>query len=60
MLSSTVAVLIPIELSLADKLEILQRLDRYSNWRSLDEKRYCLACGKIIDGRNFQIGWRHS
>ena len=42
--------LAPIELSSAEKLEILQRLDRYRKWRSLDEKRYCLACGQIIDG----------
>ena len=40
----------PIELSDTEKLEILQRLDRYRKWHSLAEKRYCLACGHIIDG----------
>lgn len=40
----------PIELPDADKLEILQRLDRYRKWPSLEEKRYCLACGQIITG----------
>jgi hypothetical protein len=47
--------LAPIELSGAEKLEMLQRLDRYRKWRSLDEKRYCLACGQIIEGREIQV-----
>ena len=45
----------PIQLGDADKLQILRHLDRYRNWRSLDEKRYCLACGKIIQGHDVQI-----
>jgi hypothetical protein len=45
----------PIELSGAEKLEILQRLDRFRKWRSLDEKRYCLACGHIIDGHEILV-----
>ena len=44
-----------IELSGAEKLEMLQRFDRYRKWRSLDEKRYCLACGQIIEGRDIMI-----
>jgi hypothetical protein len=47
--------LTPIELSGADKLEILQRLDRYRKWRCLDEKRYCLACGQVIDGNGILV-----
>jgi hypothetical protein len=47
--------LAPIELSGAEKLEMLQRLDRYRKWRSLDEKRYCLACGQIIEGRDILV-----
>ena len=47
----------PIELNTADKLEILQRLDRYRRWRSLDDKRYCLACGQVINGHDiFVVG----
>jgi hypothetical protein len=38
-----------------DKLEILRHLDRYRTWRSLDEKRYCLACGRIINGHDIQV-----
>ena len=47
--------LAPIELGTAEKLEILQRHDRYRKWHSLDEKRYCLACGQIIDGREILV-----
>jgi hypothetical protein len=47
----------PIELSDAEKLEILQRLDRYRKWPSLEEQRYCLACGQVIDGHGiFVVG----
>jgi hypothetical protein len=48
-------ILAPIEVSGADKLEILRRLDRYRKWQSLDEKRYCLACGQIIEGRDILV-----
>jgi hypothetical protein len=49
------SLLASIELSGAEKLEILQRLDRYRKWQSLEEKRYCLACGQIIEGRDIQV-----
>jgi hypothetical protein len=39
----------------AEKLEALRRLDQFRHWRSLDEKRYCLVCGKIITGRQIQV-----
>jgi hypothetical protein len=45
----------PINLSDEDKLEILQRLDQLRWWHSLDEKRYCLVCGKIIIGQEIQV-----
>ena len=47
--------LTPIEVSPAEKLELLQRLDRYRKWRSLEDQRYCLACGQIIQGRDILI-----
>jgi hypothetical protein len=47
--------LAPIELVAADKLEVLQGLDRYRKWRSLDEKRYCLACGRVIEGGDILV-----
>ena len=47
--------LAPLELAEKDKLEVLQRLDQFRTWRSLDEKRYCLACSKIITGEQIQV-----
>jgi hypothetical protein len=49
------ATLSPIQFADADKLQILGHLDRHRTWRSLDEKRYCLACGNLIQGRDIQI-----
>jgi hypothetical protein len=45
----------PVTLSNDEKLDALRRLDQFRQWRSLDEKRYCLVCGKIITGREIQI-----
>jgi hypothetical protein len=45
----------PVNLSDGDKLEALRRLDQFRPWQSLDEKRYCLVCGKIITGKQIQV-----
>ena len=45
----------PIELSGAEKLEILQRLDRFRKWQSLGDQRYCLTCGEVIDGHSILV-----
>jgi hypothetical protein len=50
-----VALSSPIKLWDSDKLRILQRLDKHRQWRSLDEKRYCLVCGKLITGRDIEV-----
>jgi hypothetical protein len=39
----------------ADKLDALRRLDQFRQWHSLDDKRFCLVCGKIITGRQIQV-----
>ena len=39
----------------ADKLDALRRLDQFRQWHSLEEKRFCLVCGKIITGREIQV-----
>jgi hypothetical protein len=39
----------------ADKLDALRRLDQFRPWHSLDEKRYCLVCGKIITGGQIEL-----
>ena len=44
-----------VELSDEEKLHILQRLDQFREWHSLDEKRYCLVCGEIITGREIRV-----
>jgi hypothetical protein len=45
----------PAPLSDADKLAALRTLDQFREWHSLDEKRYCLVCGKIITGQQIQV-----
>jgi len=45
----------PSALSDADKLDLLRRLDQFREWHSLDDKRFCLVCGKIIVGSQIQI-----
>src|SRR5205823_9568593 len=49
------ALLAAIQFADGDKLQILRHLDRYRTWRSLDEKRYCLACGRIVRGHDIQV-----
>ncbi len=44
-----------IELSDAEKLNLLRRLDQFREWHSLEEKRYCLVCGEMITGREIQV-----
>jgi hypothetical protein len=50
-----VALITPIRLSDDEKLEVLRRLDQFRQWHSLDDKRYCLVCGKLIAGRQIQV-----
>lgn len=45
----------PVRLPDADKLDALRRLDQFRQWRSLDEKRFCLVCGNIITGRQIRV-----
>ncbi len=44
-----------IKLSDDEQLEVLRRLDQFRQWHSLEEKRYCLVCGKVIVGRQIQV-----
>lgn len=45
----------PVTMSDTEKLDVLCRLDQFRKWRSLDEKRFCLVCGRIITGRQIQV-----
>src|SRR5215471_465277 len=55
LLSEAVAPSTATRLSDEEKLEVLRRLDRFRQWRSLEEKRYCLVCGRIITGRQIEV-----
>ena len=44
----------PLKLNASDRLLILRRLDHLRKWASLDDKRYCVCCGKIITGRQIE------
>jgi hypothetical protein len=46
----------PIDLDPEQKLELLRRLDPFGSWHSADERRLCLGCGKLIIGREINIG----
>ena len=47
--------LAPIELPDAEKLHVLQQLDQYREWHSLEENRYCLVCGNLITGSQIHV-----
>jgi hypothetical protein len=49
------ALLPAIEINDEDKLDVLRRLDQFRNWNSLDDKRYCLSCGRIITGHQIKV-----
>ena len=42
-------------LSDVEKLSVLRRLDQFREWHSLDDKRFCLVCSKIVNGWQIQI-----
>ena len=44
-----------LALSDVDKLDALRRLDQFREWRSLDDQRFCLVCGRIITGQKIQV-----
>ena len=54
-MNNTVALTPFITLLDADKLDLLRRLDQFRRWHSLDDKRYCLVCGRIITGHQIQV-----
>ena len=58
LLSEAVALSTATRLSDEEKLEVLRRLDQFRQWRSLEEKRYCLVCGRIITGLQIEVAGR--
>lgn len=44
-----------VDLAPSEKLTLLRRLDRYRQWASLDDRRLCLECGRVITGRQIVV-----
>ena|SRR5690348_3356926 len=38
------------------RLNILQTVDNHRRWYSLDDKRICVICERVIDGHQIEIG----
>jgi hypothetical protein len=43
-----------LQLSSEEKLKLLKELDRWRQWRSLDDQRLCLGCGRLINGHEVE------
>jgi hypothetical protein len=54
-ISNTMALSPFVTLIDREKLDLLRRLDQFRLWHSLDDKRYCPVCGKIITGQQIQV-----
>jgi len=39
----------------ADKLDVLRQLDQRREWKSLDDRRFCLCCKTVITGHDVEI-----
>jgi hypothetical protein len=53
--SSLVKTTSPVRLDPADRLILLRRLDRFRKWQSLDDRRFCRCCHKLISGRQIEV-----
>jgi hypothetical protein len=52
---SSVKMASPVRLDPADRLILLRRLDRFRKWQSLDDRRFCRCCHKLISGRQIEV-----
>ena len=41
--------------TLDDKLHVLRQLDLRRRWKSLDDRRFCLCCKTVFNGREVEI-----
>lgn len=44
----------PLQLSAEDKLNLLRQVDRWRPWYSLEDRRLCLGCGRLISGNEIE------
>lgn len=45
----------PLTLTSEEQLLALRELDIFHRWESIDERRYCCRCDKIITGRQIKV-----
>jgi hypothetical protein len=38
-----------------DRLDVLRANDHFHDWRSLDDKRVCVVCGRVFSGHEVEI-----
>jgi hypothetical protein len=43
-----------LQLSDDEKLLLLKEVDRWRPWKSLDDERLCLGCGRVITGHEIE------
>jgi hypothetical protein len=53
--AASVSASTPLRLLPEDKLDVLRYLDEFHYWHSLDDKRRCKRCGRIITGRQMIV-----
>jgi hypothetical protein len=53
--AASVSASTPLQLLPEDKLDVLRYLDEFHYWHSLDDKRRCKRCGRIITGRQMIV-----
>jgi hypothetical protein len=44
-----------VHLDLDDRLSVLRAEDRFRDWRSLDDERFCIICKRKFNGRQVEI-----
>ena len=44
-----------LQISAQEKLTLLRRVDRWRLWKSLDDQRLCLGCGRLINGHEIDV-----
>jgi hypothetical protein len=46
---------LPVRFDPAARLILLRRLDRFREWQSLDDRRFCRRCHKFVSGRQIKV-----
>ena len=44
-----------LQLSAEEKLNLLKQADRWRPWYSLEDRRLCLGCGRLITGHELEM-----